>query len=394
MDVYFRLRPEDSFMDPDISNDLGPSADEPRTSGAVFPLLFIGVAVLGLIYALGGVSLPEVPEIDASASLWLVFLTGLSVGGLSCLAVQGGLLAATIAQREQALQGRETQARDHWMPIVQFLGAKVAAYTLLGAVLGYFGSKIPLSFQGWLMIAAGLFMLGIVGQMYDAHPLLRYLSFRPPKSLQRAMRSRSKQGGAGAPLILGAMTIFIPCGVTLAMEALAISSNDPMRGAQIMAAFTLGTSPLFFVLGFMATRLGRSAYRVFQPLAAATVAVIAFVSIFSGARLIAPERFTFGGEAVVSELKDQFQEQVIQALDTAYEPNRIQIVAGVPTQLKLVTEGTKGCTRAFVIPSLEIERMLGETDEQTVELPAFEAGETIGFTCSMGMYTGVIEVIQ
>ena len=30
-----------------------------------------------------------------------VFLTGLLTGGLTCLAVQGGLLAATLAQREE-----------------------------------------------------------------------------------------------------------------------------------------------------------------------------------------------------------------------------------------------------------------------------------------------------
>jgi len=36
-----------------------------------------------------------------STSLWAIFLTGLITGGLTCMAVQGGLLAATIAQREE-----------------------------------------------------------------------------------------------------------------------------------------------------------------------------------------------------------------------------------------------------------------------------------------------------
>ena len=34
-------------------------------------------------------------------NLWTIFITGLVTGGLSCLAVQGGLLAATIAQNEE-----------------------------------------------------------------------------------------------------------------------------------------------------------------------------------------------------------------------------------------------------------------------------------------------------
>lgn len=33
-------------------------------------------------------------------NLWVIFLTGLTVGGLTCLAVQGGLLASVIAAKE------------------------------------------------------------------------------------------------------------------------------------------------------------------------------------------------------------------------------------------------------------------------------------------------------
>ena len=33
-------------------------------------------------------------------NLWVIFLTGLTIGGLTCLAVQGGLLASVIAARE------------------------------------------------------------------------------------------------------------------------------------------------------------------------------------------------------------------------------------------------------------------------------------------------------
>ncbi len=35
-----------------------------------------------------------------NTNLLAIFLTGLITGGLTCMAVQGGLLAATIAQRE------------------------------------------------------------------------------------------------------------------------------------------------------------------------------------------------------------------------------------------------------------------------------------------------------
>ena len=38
-------------------------------------------------------------------NLWVIFITGLTVGGLTCLAVQGGLLASVIAARDGESSG-------------------------------------------------------------------------------------------------------------------------------------------------------------------------------------------------------------------------------------------------------------------------------------------------
>ena len=385
--------------------DPSPSAtaitSESSAPAWAFPLAFVAILSLGLGYALGWINIPKVPDLDENTGLGLVFLAGLSVGGLSCLAVQGGLLAATIAQRSSAMAAsgsHKVSAVSQLAPVSQFLVAKIAAYTMLGALLGLvgeaIGDKVPTSLQAWLIIAAGLLMLGIAAQLYDLHPLFRYLALKPPKAIRRKLRSRSKQGDAFGPAVLGAMTIFIPCGVTLGMEALAIASNDPIRGAQIMFAFTLGTSPLFLILGFMATHLGTSAYKVFKPLAATAIVLIGGLSIYNGMRLLAPEHFVGGGTATEATVIGDLQEQVIYAENEGYRPGRIEIKAGIPTQLTLVTEDNRSCTRAFVIPSLDMEEMLAETGEAMLELPAFEAGERIGFACSMGMFTGVIEVVQ
>lgn len=364
------------------------------------------LGVAALLFLSGRWALPATPEIDHTASLWLVALTGLSVGGLSCLAVQGGLLAAMIAQREASLQGQEARQRDRVLPIAQFLTAKVVAYAALGAVLGFFGSKIPLSLQGWMLIAAGVFMVLMVLQMYDAHPLLRRLAPTPPKAVQRLLRRESRRGGVSGPWLLGAMTVFIPCGVTLAMEFLAIASESALRGMLIMTAFTLGTVPTFLVVGVVATQLGKSAYRVFKPVAAVAVVAIALMSMVSGARLLGIGVGSPGGTAVDAAVVEPVaepvavdrtqmtavQEATVQVATGRYEPARVRVKAGVPTRLHLVTSNTQGCIRAFVIPSLGIERMLPATGSEVVELPPAVAGTSIPFMCSMGMYTGVIEV--
>ena len=58
--------------------------------------------------------------------------------------------------------------------------------------------------------------------------------------------------------------------------------------------------------------------------------------------------------------------------------------------LNLVTENTFSCSRAFVIPVLNEEVLLPATGIVQIQIPPQSAGTEMQFTCSMGMYTGVI----
>ncbi len=64
--------------------------------------------------------------------LGLIFLTGLTVGGLTCVAVQGGLLTSLLAQRAEEDIEEKSKRSHSAMPILFFLLAKLLAYTLLG----------------------------------------------------------------------------------------------------------------------------------------------------------------------------------------------------------------------------------------------------------------------
>lgn len=189
-----------------------------------------------------------------------VFLTGLITGGLTCLAVQGGLLASTIAQREEDKLKDETKRSGNALPILSFLGAKLIAYTILGFLLGWFGSFIQLSLgtRVIMQIAVAIFMLGTAFNLLNVHPVFRYFIIQPPKFLTRLLRNQAKSKDFFAPALLGAFTVFIPCGTTQAIMALAIASGNPWLGAAIMFTFTFGTSPVFFTLGYFATRLGEA----------------------------------------------------------------------------------------------------------------------------------------
>src|SRR5260221_7555678 len=111
-------------------------------------------------------------------TVWLAFLTGLTTGGLSCLAVQGGLLASSIASVTE--QGSE---RGNWRYVGMFLAAKLAAYTVLGYFLGLLGSALTLSPKvlGSVQIIVGLFMLATAARLLNIPPIFRYVVIQPPR---------------------------------------------------------------------------------------------------------------------------------------------------------------------------------------------------------------------
>src|SRR5258708_2190593 len=182
-------------------------------------------------------------------NLWLIFLTGLTTGGLSCVAMQGGLLASMIAnQKEDELKkptvDTEPKSFDQldWMPVSLFLIVKFISYTVLGFLLGSLGSFFTLSLGVRLgfQIVAALFMLATALNLLEVHPIFRFVVLEPPVFVRKLIRNSTKSRAFFRPAVLGFLTIFIPCGVTQAMQVVAISSGNAFLGALIMAAFVFG----------------------------------------------------------------------------------------------------------------------------------------------------------
>lgn len=174
--------------------------------------------------------------------LGLIFITGLTTGGLTCLAVQGGLLMTALSQHQ--VTDEKLTLTDASLPVSAFLIAKLIAYAILGFLLGGLGNafRITPTVQGIMQVVAGLFMIITAFSLLDVHPIFRYFQIKPPKFITKRIRAQAKSGDIFAPAILGAMTVFIPCGTTQAMMILAISSASALDGALIMTAFILGTT--------------------------------------------------------------------------------------------------------------------------------------------------------
>ena len=177
-----------------------------------------------------------------------------------------------------------------------------------------------------------------------------------------------------------------------------MGSGDAARGALIMFSFTLGTSPVFGVLAYLASSLGSRLEKWFNVIAAIVIAVTGVYAIQSGFNLIGMPITvlpTLGSAPITTLQVDSpaqaaYQEIVIRADDNGYTPNLIRARGNMPIKLKLVTKDTYSCARAFAIPNLRMRTVLPQTGEKVLDVPAQPIGSTLRFTCTMGMYTGQI----
>jgi uncharacterized protein len=350
-------------------------------------------------------------------TIWVSFITGLTAGGLSCFAVQGGLLSGVIAQRVDAVGLTAPKTRGKKKPAfkaplqqkevvhstILFLAAKLFAYTVLGFLLGWLGSVLTLSptVKGILQIGIGIFLVGNALRMANVHPIFRYFSFEPPSRITRYIRRVSKSNDSTiTPLFLGALTILIPCGVTQSVMAVVIGTANPLLGAAIMFSFILGTSPTFLGVTYLATSLVRSFQKYFYPIVTLIVLIMGLYTLNGGLNLMgSPFSFNAIARSIQAETASPASQPYvatsnvvsINAQTSGYSPNNIIAPADQTIELHLVTNNTLSCARAFVIPSLNFMKILPTTGDTVLTLPAQSKGTTLEFTCSMGMYNGVIQ---
>ncbi|MDP3994508.1 MAG: sulfite exporter TauE/SafE family protein [bacterium] len=330
-------------------------------------------------------------------NLWLALLAGITTGGLSCFAVQGGLLASALAS-----QGTGDKKFLKEKSILMFLLAKLLAYTLIGFVLGALGSAINITprLQGWLQIFVGIYMLLTAMRLLDIHPFFRRFVIQPPKAFFKFLKKNSQGESFFTPAFLGFLTVLIPCGVTQAMMILAVGSSNALWGAGIMFSFVLGTFPVFFLIGLATVELLKN--KSFSIVAAAVIAIMGMLSINNG-QLVRGSVHTLQNYLSVlkgennpvgkANITNGVQEVTINVVSRGYQASVDVLKVGVPVKLTLITNGAGGCARAFTIPYLNYFKVLPATGTQVVEFTPQRTG-LLTYTCSMGMYSGSFNVIE
>lgn len=358
------------------------------------------LVVLGITALIGFVFLNPmlklIPSINASASVLALFGFGVVASLSTCLASTGGYLLAFSSKKPSKTR------------TVAIHAGRLASFALGGLLLGSLGQGLPTlggGFYGGLSLILGIGFLFAGLNLLDLSPSLATFGIRIPKGLSKTADKIANSEGRFTPFLVGASTFILPCGFTQTVQALALTSGDPIRGMFMMTFFALGTLPVLgglTVFGSLAT-LKHHTVR----LAIGSILVLFAFSQIEGGLTVLGSPFTPGtlvGNFIPKtsasssdagpQINENSDEQVIKMSVTGsgYKPSSLSVKVGIPVRWEIDGTSAGGCTRDIVVPSLKIQKTLSKGQNLITFTPT-KTG-TIPFSCGMGMVRGSINVIN
>jgi sulfite exporter TauE/SafE len=291
-------------------------------------------------------------------------------------------------------------------PHVLFNLGRLVSFALFGFLLGALGGflQISLTATAVLTIAVSVLMVFLALQMLGFKKFRRF-QLTMPKFVTRFVVEESKFRGRYLPLLLGALTILLPCGFTLTTQGVALTSGSPIRGGLIMLFFALGTLPILLMIGFSSAKITQKPHLSgqFQKLAGFLVLFFAVYNINAQLNVLGLSSLSDLGltSSPSTAQVDGFApvvggQQVLKmsALAYGYEPNYFKIRAGLPARFEITDKGVSGCTNAVISKGLfEGQIDLGGGKTSVKEFTPAKPGR-YKFSCWMGMVSGVIDVVS
>jgi sulfite exporter TauE/SafE/copper chaperone CopZ len=395
--------------------EVGTAGSLPFFSGDKQEYIKLGWAavVLLVLYlvlkSLGLTTINVTPDLG-SPSFGLIVMIGLVAGFSTCMALVGGLVLGLSAKfAEDHPQATST---EKFQPHIFFTIGRVLGYAFLGGLLGALGTVLRFSAwtNGLLTLAVGLVMLVMGLQLINIFPRLNKFKLALPKSLSKALgiTNKTKVYSHEQTMLLGALTFFLPCGFTQAMQLYAISTGNFAYGALVMGLFALGTAPGLLSIGGL-TAVVRGSFKAgFFKVAGLAVIFFALFNLHNGYTLAnlgsaafgnsfnLPTTTTTGDPATANTDPNVTLENGVQVVhmtetSTGYTPNNFTIKSGVPVKWVINAQAPYSCASVILLPKLKIQKFLA-AGENIVEFTPTETGQ-LPFSCSMGMYTGVFNVV-
>ncbi|MCL6096655.1 MAG: sulfite exporter TauE/SafE family protein [Patescibacteria group bacterium] len=336
------------------------------------------------------------------SSLPIVFLVGLTAGISTCMALVGGLVLG--ASAKFAEKHPNSTGMQKFAPHLFFNIGRIITFFVLGGVIGMAGSVFQLSSSilGILTIIIGFVMLSLGIQLIEIFPKLSSFKFTLPKSISRLFGAKShdeKEYSHKNSMILGGSTFFLPCGFTQAMQLFAMSTGSFWKGSLTMGIFAIGTAPGLLGIGGLTSIVRGSFASIFFKFAGVVVILLALFNISNG--------YNLSGLALAQSFSNMQNEttadpnvsiengvQIVKMTQSAsgYEPNTFTIKKGIPVKWVINSVDSNTCASSIVSAALNVRQTLNP-GENVIEFTPNEVGQ-IRFSCAMGMYTGVFNVVD
>lgn len=118
--------------------------------------------------------------------------------------------------------------------------------------------------------------------------------------------------------------------------------------------------------------------------------IVAVVLVIGGYAIIKNNGAAPSAESVANVSVVDGQQIIDLTAKGGFSPTMTSAAAGVPSVLRVATNGTYDCSSAITIPSLGYSANLPPSGTTNIEIPPQLAGTTLQGTCSMGMYNFAI----
>lgn len=265
--------------------------EKSETGGLANPTL-IGFAIAMVIIVgfllLDRLGISGLFNISSTSSLASFFGFGILAGLSSCAALVGGMVLS-LSKQWNELYSPEDPSAKKLQPHILFNAGRILSYAVLGGVLGLIGSRLAFSFTftAWLVIGISLLMVLLGCQMLGVTALRRF-QIALPKGMTRKIADEKKFEGRYMPFVMGAATFFIPCGLTITAQTVALLSGNAIQGALIMGFFALGTAPMLLLIGFSSVKFFSKPHvsLIFSRVAGFLVLFFALYNIWNQAGLL------------------------------------------------------------------------------------------------------------
>ncbi len=358
-------------------------------------LVILGTVLLSILYfALRGTGLLSFAVGDQRMTTSFAIILGLIAGVSTCMALVGGLILGISARHAE--RHPEASAWQKFRPHLFFNLGRVVGYALFGGLLGAIGSTLSPSgtVLAILTIGVGAVMILLGLNLTNISPKLAAVSLTLPPSIARSIGANrhTKEYSHTTSMISGALTFFLPCGFTQAMQLYAISMGDAKTGAIILGAFALGTAPALLGIGGLSSIMKGTRAKIFYATAGVAVLLFGIFNVRNGLGLVPWNSELSGVVGAPTTANTGVQVIEMTQSDSGYSPSRITIKNGIPVRWQITSLSPYTCASSLSVPSLGIRSTL-KPGLNLIEFTPTRPGP-ITFSCSMGMYRGSINVIN